>query len=385
MEKSGKYHTIEDFIFDAELIDISKNNDLAALDAFIEKYPVEKSLINDAFILLRNLNIEEYEVSQSQIDEDYDELMSQLNRKKKIYLPFWSVASVACACVLAVILIFGYNAKLMESRDNEHMLSLLDSISLNVDEIQVVSGSIQTQVCNNETIKQTKSGDVFVGEKEKIKSTDIETKFLQLVVPRGRRTSIKFSDGTVAWVNSGSKLVYPKSFTGKKREIFIEGEIYLEVTKDASKPFCVHSKKFDVVVLGTKFNINAYKEDTENSVVLVDGSVEVTTKSDFKQKLKPNQGLFFVNESVKMEDVDASSYISWKDGILKVNGESLGSIFNKLSRFYNVTINYDQSLALEKYRGKLELNDSIEFVLDNLSFTSQFNYVKDENGIQIRM
>jgi ferric-dicitrate binding protein FerR (iron transport regulator) len=287
--------------------------------------------------------------------------------------------------VLAVILIFGHNAKLMESRNNEHMLSLLDSISLNVDEIQVVSGSIQTQVCNNETIKQTKSGDVFVGEKEKIKSTDIETKFLQLVVPRGRRTSIKFSDGTVAWVNSGSKLVYPKSFTGKKREIFIEGEIYLEVTKDASKPFCVHSKKFDVVVLGTKFNINAYKEDTENSVVLVDGSVEVTTKSDFKQKLRPNQGLFFVNESVKMEDVDASSYISWKDGILKVNGESLGSIFNKLSRFYNVTINYDQSLALEKYRGKLELNDSIEFVLDNLSFTSQFNYVKDENGIQIRM
>lgn len=378
--------SLEYFIFDSELIEISKENDLKRLELFKKKYPESNVVIDQAFILLQNLKIvDTATISKDEIDKEYVELLEKIKHKKRIKFPVWiSVASVACACLFFIVSTVFRSAQ-SETDYKDQMFSALDSMTQQgSDEIQIVSGNKKVFVANNEQIRQSEDGNVIVGDKEKIQSKDIKTEYIQLMVPSGKRTSITLSDGTVVWLNSESKLLYPKVFSKNKREIFIDGEIYLEVTKNVNKPFLVHAKKFDVQVLGTIFNVNAYA-DNENSVVLVEGSVEVTTANSKKQKLRPNQGFFYDNGLNKVKKVDTYLYTCWKDGIMIVDGESLSNIFNKLSRYYNQQIIYDSGAANEKYKGRLNLQDSIEDVLYNLSLSSTFTYEKENNVIKIRM
>lgn len=381
MEK--KIRSIEYFILDDELLQIAEENNLKKLDEYKKKYPGEEEIIDQGVVLMQNLKISHLEVTQEQIENDHKKLFDEIKRRKRRTISlWWSAAGVACACMILFTVL---RAPLSDANYNDKAFSMLESMNnKGIDEVQIISGTTKMAVVEkNDVIKQTEEGDILVGKEKKVKSADMDASFVQLVVPNGKRTSIMFNDGTVAWLNSGSKLVYPKTFSKDKREVFIEGEIYLEVKKDKSRPFLVHTKKFDVTVLGTRFNISAYAEDREHSVVLVEGSVEVNLAEN-KTKLSPNNGFFYDGSSVNVKHVDTSTYTSWKDGIMKVNGESLENIFVRLSRQYNVQIKCaDQDISKERYKGKLNLYESIDEVLYNLSLSTPFNLEKKENTIVI--
>ena len=387
MEK--KKLDIEYFLLDAELNVISTENDLKKLESFIEKYPDHRDTISDAFILLQHLKITPVVVSEAQINADHDLLFKEITKRERKKRSLWlSIGSVAaCACLILGFSLFFNHTGADEIKRTSRMLSLLDEVTINTDEVQIISGSTTTQIENNETITQTEDGNLIVGEEEKVKSADLETELVQLVVPHGKRTHIKFHDGTMAWLNSGSKLIYPKVFAADKREIYVEGEIYLEVEKAKEKPFVVHAKMFDVEVLGTKFNLSAYSEDAENSVVLVEGSVDVKTEAH-KQRLEPSQGYFSGEGAARVKKVNTYMYTCWRDGVMIIDGESLGNMFNRIARHYNVNIKYDnQSISSERYKGKLNLHDSLDEVLNSLSASLSFNYEKgtgNEINIHIR-
>lgn len=370
---------IESFILNEELTVIAQQNDLVALKAFIVAHPGREEEIMQAFLLLKNLKVNSVPVQHEQITKDYQQLMHHIKRRKKRAISLWlSVGAAACVCMIFTLSTL-FSPSPIE-KDTLNLFSLLDSITADTEEIQIVSGNISAQVFNNETITQTREGSVVVGEEEKIKSEDLQTEYVQVVVPNGRRTSVRFHDGTLAWLNSGTKLVYPKIFATDKREIFVEGEIFLDVQKSTDRAFVVHAKAFDVEVFGTTFNVSAYSEDSENSVVLVDGSVGVTS-STLRQVLTPNQGCFISNGSVRVKVVDTYTYTCWKDGIMKIDGEPLSNMFNRLARHYNIKINHDgQQLFSEKYKGKLNLHDSIEEVLTNLSISIPFTFKREEDN-----
>ncbi|NDV80502.1 FecR family protein [Bacteroides sp. 51] len=378
----------EYFLLDTELNAISIENNPEKLEAYIEKYSGHRDMISDAFTLLQNLKVNPAMVSQTQIDMDYDLLFKEITQRQRktrsLRLTIGSVA--ACACLVLGFSLFFNRTGIDELQRTSQMLSLLNEVTINTDEVQIISGSTTTQIENNETITQTEDGNLMVGEKEKVKSADLETELVQLVVPHGKRTNIKFHDGTMAWLNSGSKLIYPKVFAADKREIYIEGEIYLEVEKSKEKPFIVHAKMFDVEVLGTKFNLSAYSEDTENSVVLVEGSVDVKTEAH-KQRLVPSQGYFSRDGAARVKKVDTYTYTCWRDGVMIVDGESLDNMFARLARHYNVNIKCDeQTISTERYKGKLNLHDSLEEVLRSLSASLSFTYKKGSGDeIQIHM
>ena len=380
-------HTIEYFILHSELNEIARENDFIKLETFKQLYPEQEEDIMQAFILLQNLKVHQKSVPQEQIENDYKLLLNEIKRRKRKNYSLWiGISSAACICLVFIMSVFLKVSTNDMIDQSSRMLSLLDSLTVEVDDVQIVSGSIKASVPNNQTITQTDEGDFVVGKEEKLKSSDIETEFVQLVVPNGKRTNIKFHDGTIAWLNSGSKLIYPKVFAKDKREIFIEGEIYIHVEKAKDKPFVVHAKEFDVTVLGTTFNVNAYTEDSENSIVLVEGSVEVMSENK-KQKLLPNQGLFLDNGIIEVKSVDTYHYICWKDGIMKIDGESLANIFNRLARHYNVRIQLEnENLFAEKYKGRLNLADNLEEVLTYLSASIPFAYEKKtDNSISISM
>lgn len=380
------YITVEEFILDNRFVDLVKTNNTGKMNELTLLYPEKKDIINNAIVLLQYLKIEYPDISDEQIDGDWSVLLEQINRKKRIrrnrrfYL--WTSMSAAAACAAVIFLIF-FNPVRSNVTEKDHLYSLMESASSDVNEIQIIAGKNQTCINNNETIIQTEDGNLIVGTDKKIESSQIKTEYLTVIVPKGKRTTLKLSDGSSIWVNSGTKLVYPKVFNDENREIMIDGEAYLNVSKDEKRPFIVHTRGFDVAVLGTQFNISAYSNDRESSVVLVEGAVEIAAESS-KGKLYPNQGFFSVNGSFSIKNVDVYPYICWRDGVMQLNGESLDVIMKRLSRYYGVEIKSDNRFALERYKGKVNLSESLETVLYNISLSTPLTYTKEGDVVFVK-
>lgn len=193
-----------------------------------------------------------------------------------------------------------------------------------------------------------------------------EAGYHELVVDPGKRVDMTLPDGTRLVANSHSRVLYPERFTGDERRIYADGEVYLEVTKDAGHPFVVQSRGFDVKVLGTTFNI-CNTSDSTAQVVLVEGSVELTTELDSRVRLRPNDLVDLVNGEVSsMRQVDTNDYTLWVDGLLSLRGERLGRLVERLSEHYGLVIDCDASLQDVRVYGKLDLHDSIEHVLESI-------------------
>ena len=377
-------NNIEFWIFDEKLINIAKENDQEALKQMMHLHPEQCEVIENAFLLLQNMKVEEAVVSDLQVERSLKGFWDRVDRRKNRRRLYW--ISTACAACISVILVV--SSLLLIGRDyvdnKEEVLALLDSIQSTSNEILIISGGLRTTIPNNEVINQTAQGDFVVGTEKKMKFSDLQGEMIQLVVPVGKRTAIRFNDGTVAWLNAGSKLLYPKTFLEDRRDIYIEGETYLEVEKDQSRPFFVHTKDFDVSVLGTKFNVSAYKEDLQKSVVLVEGSVEVGSDNN-KYKLIPKEGFFYAKNSSVVKKVDTYAYTCWKDGIMQIQNEPLEHIFTRLEKYYGVKIIFDSSVSKKKYIGNLNLYDSISEVLHNLSHSTPFTfeYNKETNVVKV--
>lgn len=390
MSNYTQYNTIEQFILDDDFLRLSERNNADEIAGLLSLYPEKKDIIKEAFVLLRHVRITIPEIPDSQVEKDLSDLLAiieerETDKKRKIRkrrLLLWSgVASIA-ACLIIFFTVFGSIFK-PDVNEKDHLFSLIQSADINTDEIRIISGENQTNVDNEEVITQTEDGNIVVGDEQTIESAMIQSEYVTVVVPKGRRTTVRFSDGSTAWVNSGSKLVYPKLFSNKTREIIVDGEVYLDVRKSDDQPFVVHTQKFEVQVLGTKFNVNAYNDDSNQSVVLVDGSVEIKTETS-KGKLIPNQGYFSEEGKSKIKNVDVYPYICWIEGVLKLENEPLNLIMKRLSRHYGVNIQISERIADEKYNGKLDLKEPIETVLYNISMSTSMTYSRQGDAIDIK-
>jgi len=243
------------------------------------------------------------------------------------------------------------------------------------------SNNVQLLLSNNKKIAiegkeaqvdYSKKDSVDINKKEEVdkdkESVNEKIVFNQLVVPAGKRSMLTLNDGTKVWINSGSKLVFPVNFEKNKREIFAEGEIYLDVTHDAERPFIVHTKSIDLKVLGTQFNVSAYTDEPNTQVVLVSGKVEIRQNGDSKGILQPNQ-MFSYNEEnhdFSTSAVNVTDYIAWKDGYYIFNSKNLGTVFTRLSKYYNVRFNCDDKIKELICSGKLDFKDNLQEVLSSL-------------------
>ena len=213
-------------------------------------------------------------------------------------------------------------------------------------------------------------------EEKKEKKEEIN----QIIVPKGRRADITFSDGTKMYVNAGTRVFYPAVFKTDKREILVEGEVYLDVAKDPSRPFIVKTNSFDVKVLGTQFNVCAYKEDVSASVVLVNGQVEVNAGKNNKSILSPNQMMKINDKSVDIKEVDVFEYICWKDNMMMLNDRKVGETLDRLSRYYGRNIWYNEEIGNIPISGKLDLRENMEDVINIICQLMFLQYKTDANN-----
>jgi hypothetical protein len=251
----------------------------------------------------------------------------------------------------------------------------------------ILSGNETVILDNDVKIKYDSSGNLTASTEEQDISKSVEKhkqlSLNKLIVPKGKRSTLELADGTRVWINSGSVLQFPSVFNDKYREILAEGEIYIEVLKDAGKPFKVKTPRFEVQVLGTRFNVSAYQEDKTQSVVLVSGSVSVKTKSDKEFRLIPDQMLNIAGDISEIKTVDVYDYISWKDGLLQFKSTSLDQITSAISRYFDVQITCSPEPGRMKCSGKLVLFDDLNTVLSTLKEIFPVDFIRDGNEIRI--
>jgi transmembrane sensor len=206
----------------------------------------------------------------------------------------------------------------------------------------------------------------------------------QLRVPYGKRAFLKLSDGTSLWVNTGTTVYYPTTFSKSNREIYVEGEVFAEVFHDAMHPFIIKTDNIDVKVLGTVFNVSAYKEDKQTNVVLVSGSVTVKPKNGKPTLIHPNQIFAYNDQASTLRNVDVENYISWHDGNYIFHNEPIENILLRLSRYYNVTMKLPSSASGITCSGKLELQDDLNQLLNGLSEITSMSYAVKDNQYRIK-
>ncbi len=200
----------------------------------------------------------------------------------------------------------------------------------------------------------------------------------QLVVPYGKSSFLALSDGTKVWVNAGSKLIYPAVFEGDRREIYVEGEIFLDVSH-SGKPFVVKTSNMSVRVMGTRFSVTAFGNESTQAVVLVSGAVRVDTgKGRNAYDMTPNQRFAYdlSSQALNVTAVDASDYISWIDGFLTFRSQPLGEALRQLQRYYNVEIDAPQAADAVRVSGKLDLRLGVGEALNFISLTAPVTCTK---------
>ena len=300
------------------------------------------------------------------------------NKRRMVKLFVWGGSIAASICLLLVAGWYVLSHSQPEAYDYASVMQRFESMSDTSDDVQlVISNNLKITIEGKDAqLDYREEGWVDINQNEKMEvKKDIEdekTVFNQLVVPAGKRSTLTFDDGTKIWINSGSKLVYPVNFSKQKREIFLDGEIYLDVVSDAERPFIVHTGTLDVKVLGTQFDVSAYADQPDIKVVLVSGNVEIHENGASMEILKPNQ-MFSYNDNkheYSISIVEVSDYIAWKDGYYPFYQQDLGTVLTKLSNYYDVQFKWDENTEKLSCSGKLDLKEDIREVINALEKTA---------------
>lgn len=387
MQKDYSNYTANDFLFDDDFIKwkLFPSDDINSFwETFISNHPEKKEAIDQAIKVFETIELNNYILSPEEKKDVLNKLVKNIHRKKKTQKILYMFSAAAS---IATLLICSYFFMPNTIQQNNHLSVIkTDSVS-NSKDIQLILADSQTLVFSDDATIQYQNGNVTVNSGNTTSSVKVGQdgqKLNKLIVPKGKRSSLILADGSKIWINSGTTLEYPTVFDKKKREINIDGEIYIEVAKNKEKPFFVKTPSFAVEVLGTRFNVSAYSEDASQYVVLVEGSVKVKTQSQKTVVLLPDEMLNMFSDKLSTKQVNVYDYISWKDGLLQFQSEPLGQILSRLSRYYDTTIVCEPGLQNMKCTGKLILFDDFEQVLQTISNTIPVKYERRDNQIIIK-
>lgn len=199
----------------------------------------------------------------------------------------------------------------------------------------------------------------------------------------GERKLVKLDDGTVIWLNAASRLIYPERFSGPVREVTLEGEAFFDVAHRQGMPFIIRSGNLKTTVLGTSFNIRAYREDRTMSVEVVTGRVKVATPEE-ELHLEPDQQAVFDKEHHKLErklKAPASEIASWREGELQFRNTTFAEVTATLQRMRGVEIRYDERLeSCPIIHADFHEKESLESILGTLMMSVNGSVEKTGDG-----
>lgn len=208
-------------------------------------------------------------------------------------------------------------------------------------------------------------------------SEEFGKNYTMITAPKGQRVKVDLPDGTVAWLSPCSSLRLSASFNESDRKVELDGATYFDVAKNPEKPFIVSAKGYRVRVLGTKFNISAYKNSAEFETDLVEGCVHIYDPADIRNEVflqSKEKAVLWGDRLMKREsDFDNEEYL--KNGIVSFLSEPFGRVLNSVALWNDVNFKIERSVnAIQRISGKFRQSDSLESILKALQGAMPFKY-----------
>jgi transmembrane sensor len=200
----------------------------------------------------------------------------------------------------------------------------------------------------------------------------------------GQKLLVTLPDGSTVKLNSESEILYPSVFSDSVRSVVLIGEGYFEVKKDSPKPFIVSAKNSTTQVIGTSFNINAYREEPGVHIALLSGKIAVHNDSIDEVYLNPGQIINLTKSHYKIELFNYQKIFGWKEGIIIFEGADFEDIAQKLERWYGVPLIFNGPMPKWSYNGTFS-NASLKEVLEVLADSQGFEYELNKNAVYIKL
>ncbi len=328
---------------------------------------------------------------KNNLDEAYRKVIGHIEnqeRPTRRLLPNW----VKYAAVISIVLGIGFLFRQghFSSRSDTVLIPKNEAVTLELD-------NGKTQIIDLSQSKEVKdSNGNLIGNQEKTilsyaKKTSVEQLvYNTLKVPYGKRFQLELSDGTKIHLNAGTSLRYPVVFLkNSDRQVYLKGEAYFKVSKDKARPFVVNAEELDVEVLGTEFNISSYTEDKTTSVVLIEGSVNLSVNTGLETipvTLSPGQkgGLDHNAQKISVHRVNTDIYTAWMKDRLVFRNMAFDDILKKLERHYNIEIkNTNDELGRDVFDANFD-KIKIDSVLSFFNDTHEIDYTIENNKIFIQ-
>ncbi|SHF88099.1 FecR family protein [Mariniphaga anaerophila] len=198
-------------------------------------------------------------------------------------------------------------------------------------------------------------------------------KYTSVVADNGQVSKVILPDSSVVWLNSNTTLSYNSGYAVTNRDLKLNGEAYLEVTRDVENPLVVFCNDLQIKVLGTKFDVSAYSNDDEIQVVLESGSVQLLRSNDdsFRVLLHPGEMAQYnpKSKNVKIEKVNAADFMGWKEGTLVFSDVPMADVVKRLERKFNIEISIKNE---EVYKSVFNANfrdESLAEILEYIEYS----------------
>lgn len=335
----------------------------------------------------------DYNMKQFDTDQSKKQLLEMIRKEMKVIKMRSFQRTMKYAATILLVISLGYLYQQGFLSSTEVIKIDQENVTLQLDNgtIEVINEDGSKQIVNAQgNVVGQQNGNQLTYENE---TTSETLAYNELTVPKGKRFELILSDGTHVFLNAGTSMKYPVKFLKEfNRQVFLTGEAYFDVAKDAEHPFIVNAQDLNVQVLGTHFNVSAYPEDMNSEVVLVEGSVAMYQKDktfDVQKDvvLKPGaMGAFNKSkETVVTKSVNTAIYTSWVHGDIVFRNTSFDNLVTKLERLYNVTIiNNNKSIANQTFNASINVDkESIEEVLSYFQKVYQLEYKIVNNKIVI--
>lgn len=213
-------------------------------------------------------------------------------------------------------------------------------------------------------------------------TTDSGTVYNTLWNPRGSRVvKMRFSDGSLVWLNAGTSVTYPVRFSGKERRVSLEGEAYFEVAHNSAMPFVVNNGTTGITVLGTRFNVKAY-DDEETRITLLEGSVQVDVPGAHRL-LKPGEQAKVGSSLEVVGNADIEEVMAWKNGLFRFDNADIQAIMRKVARWYDIKVVYEGNVSADRFQGTISMDTRLSELLEVLEL-NKIAYSIENRTVKIK-
>lgn len=203
-----------------------------------------------------------------------------------------------------------------------------------------------------------------------------------LATPRGSQFRLLLPDGSRVWLNAASSLEYPVAFTGNDRTVTLSGQAYFEIAPDAKRPFFVKTGALDVQVLGTRFDVMAYPDESSINTTLLEGAVRVSAGGQ-SRNMRPGQCMKYGagTHAFTLLPANEEETLAWKNGYFQFNEADIFTIMRQVARWYDVEVIYSGRLEEVQFSGLISRREQIGQLLHILEAAHQVRF--KINGRQI--